>query len=535
MRLSKAVKTLLIFSATLACAAAAAFPQSLPLDDKARYERSLEQKVDEVLLKLLGPNQAKVVVQATMDFTRTEKVDVSAGSAETADKSGMFRWQSTSTDSGQPFNEYLLPGYPAMTVGDNQSRSYQKQMLFPASFIKKLSVTVILDKTMSEADAQNVRSVVSEVLGLDANRGDDLGIIRTPFAPIWRTIWYTPEAVSLIFKYGILSFIGIISMIVVAIGFLKLAAAMNTMAKAQQSHQITMDLGKGMGGPGAVGGGGAPALAGSERLEIAMGERREGGRKEEGEEGEGRVFNVKPEQVDFLVTLMSGEDPANVALVVGHLAEDVKSDFLRKLPSDISTEVLSNMANVRFVEPEVINTIREELERRLSGAFGGVGGVIDALSKVSLKAKKEMLEKLERRHPEIARAVRPRVFLPEDLMKFSEKDLSLLTSSVKMEDWALALWDFPPAFKDKLKAQLTEKSWAILEQTMKYGSPSQEKTEKAVESVVASALKLIDEGRVVNPLAAAAEAAAQEPASIAGPSAALQGPPPPPRLKGGVV
>jgi len=70
---------------------------------------------------------------------------------------------------------------------------------------------------------------------------------------------------------------------------------------------------------------------------------------------------------------------------------------------------------------------------------------------------------------------------------------------------------------------------------MKYGSPSQEKTEKAVESVVASALKLIDEGRVVNPLAAAAEAAAQEPASIAGPSAALQGPPPPPRLKGGVV
>ncbi|MFA7009467.1 MAG: hypothetical protein WC204_11470, partial [Elusimicrobiales bacterium] len=36
--------------------------QTLPLDDKARYERSLETKVEEVLFRLLGPNQAKVVV-----------------------------------------------------------------------------------------------------------------------------------------------------------------------------------------------------------------------------------------------------------------------------------------------------------------------------------------------------------------------------------------------------------------------------------------------------------------------------------------
>ncbi|HOI43784.1 MAG TPA: hypothetical protein PK523_12650, partial [Elusimicrobiales bacterium] len=57
--------------AALVLLPAIVFSQSLPLDDKARYEKALEQKVEEVLIRLNGPNQAKVVVQASMDFTRT--------------------------------------------------------------------------------------------------------------------------------------------------------------------------------------------------------------------------------------------------------------------------------------------------------------------------------------------------------------------------------------------------------------------------------------------------------------------------------
>ncbi|OGR43246.1 MAG: hypothetical protein A2X35_07860 [Elusimicrobia bacterium GWA2_61_42] len=486
--------------------------QNIPLDDKARYEKAQEQKMDEVLLKLLGPNQAKVIVQATMDFTRTEKFDVTSGGVGTAGKGGMFKWESASTDAGQPLNEYLLPGFPAMEAAEGEKKSYQKQLIFPASFIKKLTVSVILNKTMSEADSQNVRSVVSEVMGLNAERGDELTIIKTPFAPAWRTIWYTPEAVSLIFKYGILSVIGIIALVVVAIGFLKLAGAMNTMAKAQQSHQITMDMGKSMAGMG----GGGPPLPGLEKLDLSGLEKKdaEGG----GEPGasDSLVFNVKPAQVDFLVNLMAGEDPANVALVAGHLPEEVKTEFLRKLPAEVSMEVISNMARVRFVEPDVIITIREELEKRLAGAFGGVSKVIEALSRMNLRAKREMLDSLQARHPDIAREVRPRVFLPEDLMKFSDKELSMLASYVKVEDWALALWDFPQGFKERLKTQLTDKTWAMLEQTMKYGAPSAGKTEAAVEAVVVSALKLISDGRVANPLSAVPELNGSEPAA-AGP------------------
>ena len=91
-----------------------------------------------------------------------------------------------------------------------------------------------------------------------------------------------------------------------------------------------------------------------------------------------------------------------------------------------------------------------------------------------------MLEKLAMRHPDIAKNVRSKIFLAEDLLKFSERDLSLLASAVKLDDWAYALWDLSPEFKEKLRGQLADKTWQILEQTMKYGAPSREKTYQAI-------------------------------------------------------
>lgn len=472
--------------------------QSMPLDDKARYERSLEMKVEEVLLKLLGPNQAKVVVQASMDFTRTEKVDMTAQASARAVKEGMFKWDGASVEN-QMSAEYLLPGFPAMESGKDRpgNTTYQKQMLYPASFIKKLTVTVVLNKDLPESDAQAVRSVVSEILSMDQKRGDELAIIKTTFAPFWRTIWYTPEAMNLVFKYIILTVMGVIALIVVAIGFLKLAGAMNTMAKAQQSHQITMDLGKGMGLPG---GGGVPALGGpGEKFDMPPGEEKE---KDAAAEGPGGrvVFNVRLDQLDFLANLMSNEDPANVALVSTHLAPEVRNKFLGMLPSEAASEVISHMAKVRFVEPDIISTIKEELERRLSGALGGLQQVVDVLEKVDLRAKREMLDKLSKKDPETARLVRRKIFLPEDLGLLPDRDMSLVIANFKVETLSAAIWDFPQALKDKIRGQMAEKTWQMVEQTMKYGAPSRESSEKAVEELVESALKLIREGRISNPL-----------------------------------
>lgn len=478
----------------------AALGQNMPLDDKARYERSLEGKVDDVLLRLLGPNQAQVVVQATMDFTRTEKVDMTSQTAENTAKENIFKWDSSSAEN-QMVAEYLLPGFPSLVgnSGKPENTTYQKQMLYPASFVKKLVVTVILNKDVPDTETQSVKNVVSEILSMDPARGDELVIVKAPFAPFWRTIWYSPESIGLVFKYGILTLMGIVAMVVVSIGFLKLAQAMNTMAKAQQGHQITMDLGKNLaaGGGGLPGGGAEPGA-----LAVTLGQKE----KEEevqvpGDDGK-VVIEIQLEKVPFLVKMMTGEDPANVALVAGHLPPEVRTQFLKTLPSAFASDVIINMAKIRFVEPEIILTLKDELERRMSGAVGGIDGVLGVLETVNLRAKRGMLEELRQKQPDLADEVRKHILMPEDLALFSERDFSLVLGAVKVEEWATSLFDLPATVKTKVKKQMAEKTWQMVEQSMRYGTPTQDKREEATERVMAVVAGMIKEGRIANPLEA---------------------------------
>lgn len=473
----------LLFSAAGECPA-----QSLAFEDKARYEKSLEQKADDVLVRLLGPNQAKVVVDTTMDFNRTEKLEVSSELQQ--DKNNPFRWQGAGGDAQS--GDYLMPGFPAYGAGATENKSYNRQTIFPSAFVKRMTVSIIVNRDLSETDSANVRRVVSEMLMLDAKRGDQLSVIKAPFAPLWRTIWYTPEALSLVMKYVMVGLMGIIGMIVVAVGFLKMAGAMSTMAKVQQNHQITMDLGKGA-APG-VTEGGVPALgAPAEKGRAAPAEKNV-------QEADGAVvFNVRPDQVPYLVNMMSGEDPANVALVAGHLPEGVRADFLKQLPASFASDVLINMAKIRFIEPEVIATLKDELERRLGGAVGGLAGALEAIEKVGLRSRVGMLNELGRKEPELAAEVRRRVLLPEDIGRFSEKELSILAGALKAEEWGMALFELPQEVRDRLRAQMAERTWQLIEQSMSYGSPSREKTDEALERVMAAAGALIKEGKIMNP------------------------------------
>ncbi len=463
--------------------------QGLPFEDKAKYERSLEQKADDVLVRLLGPNQAKVVVEATMDFNRSEKLEVT--SEAPADKGNPFKWQGAGGDAQA--GDYLMPGFPSFASAGSDNKSYNRQMLFPSAFVKKMTVSIIVNRDLPDLDAENVRRVVSEMLMLDVKRGDQLSVIKTPFAPLWRTIWYTPEAISLVLKYVMLSLMAIIAMIVVAVGFLRLAGAMSTMAKVQQSHQITMELGKNGAPPGAEPG--APALSAPGHGAAS------GGEAPAGSEDGKVIFNVRLGQVPFLVNMMISEEAANVALVAGHLQPEVRGEFLKNIPPAFASEVLINMAKIRFVDPEIIVTLKDELERRLSGAVGGIEGALDAFESVNLRAKRAMLAELGQKHPELAAEVRKRILLPDDLALLADRDISVMASAVKVEEWALAFYELPEALRSKLKAQMAEKTWQMIEQSISYGAPSPEKAEEAVENLMAKVADLIKDGRISGPSA----------------------------------
>jgi flagellar motor switch protein FliG len=462
----------------------------MPIEEKAKFEKALEERANNVLLYILGPNRARVVVDATLDFTRTEKFEVKNGAE--LDKNSMFLWQNVGAQTSGP---ELLPGIPSQEPlpNVNTARSYERSNSFPAAFVKALKVTVIVDSSVDVTQRDMIRRALTEALNLQAERKDEKGgrigedimdVVPANFAPAWKTIWYTPESAGLLFKYALISLMTLITLIVVAACFLKLAEAMDSMAQAQ-AHQLQMDFGQKEG-------------AGAKEEEGAGEEKKEESREEIQQTK--IVFNVKPEQIETLLELVRGQDPENIALITAHLPPEVKKDFLRRLATSVYSEVIFHLGRVKFIDQEVVATIKDELERRLESAVGGRSNLLEMVEASDLKSKRELLRLLEERDPDMAQELRQKILLFEDLAELEEKDWSLVFSVVTLEEWAFALYDAPEEVVEALKSQMLPKTWAILSQMMQVGRPSEGAIEQSHEKIVGSVWKLVAEGRITNPI-----------------------------------
>ena len=479
--------------AVMPSAFTAAAQERIPVEEKTSLERELEDRVNQTVLAILGPNKAKVMLQLKIDFTRTEKLEIHITSAAAAD----FIWRNAGQKTQNAGSE-LLPGFRAASAanpyaGADETRAYSKKFIFPDSLVKQITATAIINKELPAAEAESVENFITSLLGIDGKRGDRLITIRVPFVPLWRTMASSPTLIEAAFKYGILALLGAIGIIIVAAAFLKLARALSNMAKAQE-HQITMKLSRDAAARELPSPPAAPAIG--YNLE-------EGGMKEIGAPagggGEKVFFSVRLEHVPFMAQTFAKEDPANVAVIAEHLKPALRDALLNALPSGSAAEVMASMAEARFVKPEVISALKEEIEKRFSGVVGGIEKLLESFEGVKSGKKALMLAELESRHPDIAQKVRSRVFLFEDMEGLGEKDLGTLAIAVKPDSWASVRPAIKKEFLERLRAKLSKKAWETIEQTVKYEAASPERLAAGREDIEGVASRLIKERRIEKP------------------------------------
>mgnify|MGYP001067206491 CR=1 FL=1 len=457
------------------------------LSNKAQYENFLANKVENAITKILGPSQVKVLVDITMDWSKIEKVEYEKLSKV---KENFSALKEAGDISGK---EYLMPGFEILKLesNSNEPKSYTKQVIIPSNMIKKIKINLIVNEKLDENIVRNITNMTKEILNLDEKRGDEVVVLKAFFAPLWKTIWYDPNSLNFIMKYIILSIVGIISLLIVAMGFLKLASAMNTMAKVQQTHQITMEVGGGGGGGSVLGFDLAnkPLLVQEKKTEVQ-------GLSET--LNEKIYFDVKPYQIDALVNLMKKEDPSNVAIIVDHLRDDIKAEFLKRLPENFVSDIILSLAQIRFIDRDTIMQIKEELETRLSGVVGGVDTALKLMNNLGWIEKSRYLKHIESKQPEVYREIRKHFVMFDDLKTLAERDFSILISQTSVDDWANVFNIIDEEFKEKLKGEFSQTALKIIEEKSK-DVISNEKIENSISKIMSVVDNLINEGRIKKP------------------------------------
>ncbi|MCD6290459.1 MAG: flagellar M-ring protein FliF [Anaerolineae bacterium] len=170
-----------------------------------KYEAETQNRLQNLLDKTLGPGKAAVQVSATMDWDRLET------SSETYTQGGPgggvlrssqvveeYQGRPDAAAGGIPgmdSNSSQVPFYPSVITDTTKeggyvrreaiynyevSKTVQNLVKAPGS-VKRLSVAVLLDKSIPTDQQQNIKQLVSAAVGLDPARGDTIVVTTADF------------------------------------------------------------------------------------------------------------------------------------------------------------------------------------------------------------------------------------------------------------------------------------------------------------------------------------------------------------------
>ncbi|MDA8061410.1 MAG: flagellar motor switch protein FliG [Actinomycetota bacterium] len=213
------------------------------------------------------------------------------------------------------------------------------------------------------------------------------------------------------------------------------------------------------------------------------------------------LVNLDPRQV---VGFLAGEHPQTVAVLVAHMPADDAAQVLAGMPEEMCAEVARRVATMERVAPEAVSQAATLLEGKLrslsrsaTAATGGIPSLVEILNRSDRSTERRVLDGLERRAPELAEAVRAKLFTFEDLVRLPDRGLQALVRSVELRDLALALKGVPEEVRARFTSNMTERMTVDLtEEIDSLGPVPSASVDQAQSVVVREARRLAEEGTI---------------------------------------
>ena len=148
---------------------------------------------------------------------------------------------------------------------------------------------------------------------------------------------------------------------------------------------------------------------------------------------------------DQIAPFMSHEHPQTIALILSQLEAAQSGAILALFPERLQADVAYRMATMEDITPNVLRHIEESLESSLRDIMGsnvGVGGpkvVADMLNHSGRSVEKNVLDQMDAQDAPIAEAVRNLMFVFNDMVKLTDRELQIVLREIDFPDLVVAL------------------------------------------------------------------------------------------------
>jgi flagellar motor switch protein FliG len=480
-------------------------PLPSPVQAKTDMEKKIVEEVSGILDRFLGPGRSHVTVFLNVDVKSPLNGDSSRRKrTEDKDKKVESRW--TWREISKKPKMSVLPGFnvaPDVSVSDNKKKA---EAVAPPEApadaddpdssvyvleVRKVLVSIVLDSSIPDKDVKMVEVMVSEVLGLDPDRGDHLNVYKLPLQPAWRWALETPDTLIRVFW-------GVAALVAFAMLLFFVARSIQSVLRARSAPpERPKSPAKGEVRAEA----GAEARAGGDAAAAAQGAgpspaEKVAAQKVADELARQHLDFVSADNFDMLAELLKDTDPKEIACVLGFIDPLISSRILDQFPQERRLETLMYMVSATSVPPQELAEIRRAWRERLAFAYGGTGAVGELLSSMDQTVQNAFLERLRAISPELIGKVSGALLNMEDIARLELPDLAHLAQSVQFEDWSRALHPLAPSYAERVLAVLPDASAKILRQWLTLTKPKKLEVEQAQAKVLAVMRSLIRQGRI---------------------------------------
>jgi flagellar motor switch protein FliG len=208
-----------------------------------------------------------------------------------------------------------------------------------------------------------------------------------------------------------------------------------------------------------------------------------------------------------------GEHPQTIALILAHLHPASGAQLATLLPDDLRVDVLTRMASLEEISPDVVSRISTVIEMRLRvlggpsrEQHGGVRAVAELFNRLERTLSNPVLEAMEESRPDIAVAIRNLMFVFDDLINVDDNGMREIIQRADKKGLTVALKGASEEIRARFFKNMSKRAADMLREEMEVlGAIRLRDVEKAQQEVVAIARKLEEEG-LISTGAAAGEA-----------------------------
>jgi flagellar motor switch protein FliG len=186
---------------------------------------------------------------------------------------------------------------------------------------------------------------------------------------------------------------------------------------------------------------------------------------------------VEPQQI---ITLLDGELPQTIALVLAHMRPEHASPVLAGLDDALRTEVAQCIGTMGTAIPEAVRVVADTLRVRAGAvtssgesveAVGGVQPLVEIINRADVSTERALLEQLGEIDPDLAEEVRSRMLTFADIVKLERRDVQQVLRGIDTGVLAIAMKGSTEAVIDVITTNLSERNRELLDDEAKALGP----------------------------------------------------------------